>query len=611
MNEREDSYLIPQGIRAYRAGRLSHRLILNKNAPPEGYEYPLQVVKLHWMRDPAPFSPWVPDTAATNSSIINKAVVPAGEMVSQEITYDPIPALAENRAITLHAVRFEEVGPDSGFDDLVRYLPAQRFDLPWLLVANSITPATPPNAQVKLHFSPAAPQLHLDVVVDGDGARTATVSPNVVGGNQPVTLTIEMDGPFVGGDNEQPIEGRLRIEGVDVLNLVFYPRQSTSVAVHAITLVNDDVETQYSYRDPQTLQQQEKVVAVDEGKPDTICIRKKTGTLWSTPKKDDWENPADFTIRTGPNGICDTTADSRDEQVIKPGFGEENAQIIGPGTNQLLNTAPNSYLANSRDPRGNIVSPQDDAADGIRQTPVPVGRQEPQNLPTQEQMQQYLDRVYGRQANIWFTITAWDAADVAFDVGSTAGVDENYPELAHPNRRFDFYSIEKNGETYLLTQEEQLVQAALKDPAATFNLYYIAAPITQRFRSDGNPGMLTSVGYARSSLRTPYISTYNPINSKKHSTTAQLLVAAAHEMGHSAVIPNQVATGTKFGLAHPWTENKNEVLVPYIPQDNFTSLDLSSDVMRLMWLRVPKEDAVVLPGKFIKHEADKLHLGKQ
>jgi hypothetical protein len=614
MNEREDSYLAPQGIRAYRAGRLSHRLTLNKKAPPGGYEYPLQVVKLHWMRDPAPLSPWVPDTGGTNSSIINKAVVPAGQLISQEITYDPIPALAENRAITLHAIRFEETGPDSGFDNLVRYLPDQRFELPWLMVANSTTPATPPNAQVKLHFSPASPQLHLDVVVDG--ARTATVSPNVVGGNQPVTLTIAMDGPWVGGINEQPIEGRLRIEGVDVLNLVFYPRQTTSVAVHAITLVNDDVETKHWYRDPLTLQQKEKVIAVDEGKPDTICIKKKSGTIWSTPKGDDWENPGG--ICTGPNGICDTKADSRDEKVIDPGFGEKDAQIIGPGPNQLLNTAPNAYLANSKDTKGNNVYPQDDAAngtaihtgpDGIRQTRVPVARQEPQNLPTQAQLQQHLDRIYGRQANIWFTITQWDAADVAFDVASTSGVDANYPALALPNYRFDFYSSEMAGDAYVLTQEEQLVQTALKDPAATFNLYYIAAPLGMRYRILGNPLVSSPHGYARRPLRTPYISTY-ALAPLKHLSTPQLLHAAAHEMGHSAVLKNQVATNNKFGLAHPWEESNNK-LVPNKPEENFTSLDMSSDLMRLMWGTLPTKDAMVLPGKFNKHEADKLHLGKQ
>ncbi len=600
----------------YAAGRLEHRLRINKKSLDVPYEFPLQVLELHWQRNAAAESPWVPEQGAVNTSILNKAVVPPGDNVSDPITYSAIPALAENRAITRTAVRFEEVEPESGFDDGVRFLQAQRFDLPWLAVADSQDANTPPHAQVKMHFSPTEQPLHLEVHISG-GGNTATVAPDVTSGTSPMTLSIQGSTNFAEG--QKSYEGTLRVEGIDVLNLVFYKREVVTLAVHTIVLTNDDIDEKCYYVDQTTSQPNQKVIGVGEGKADTVCIRKTDGVQHTTTiQGDDYVHLTDGSIRTGKDGICQTTAAAPDEQVIPVGKGLPNYSIVGPGPNNILNTTPNGLIANVPTSGGGVAFPQDDEVsgtsittgpDGIRQTPLTQARISPLNVPSQTEMEEFLNRVFGRQANIWFQITQYDQADAAFDVASTQGRDAQFPALAVPNRKFDFYSNDKdeNGNIFI-SKEEQIVQAAAKDANATFNLYYIPARLCHRLIFQNQVSVQTPEGYARSDLRTPYISALDPVNPTHSSSGKVLLGTAAHEISHSALFGLQ-GDAANLGLSHPWTLNHaNNKVERYFPDKSYSLIDRDSDKLRLIWFSQPElTSASRFPSKLIKIEADKLH----
>lgn len=606
IKENRSQTTTPDYYRDWTAGRLKHCLRLNRPAPKNGYRYPFQVLKLHWQRAEAEGSPWTPDAA--NLAIVQHFELAKDEVLSNELEYDPVLQLAENKAVTLHAIRFEEAGPERGFDDHVRYLPELRFEKPWLAVANSTTPETLPNAAVKLHFSPVEQPLNLEVEVDG--GHTATVTPNVISGQGPVELTIEGSADF--GQTENSYEGVLKIEGVPVLQLAFYKRQTVLLAVHEIALINDDVEVEYTTTPdgPSTR------IEPDKGKPSSICVR-KDGSSFDTQVKggDDDFHAYQSAIHAGPNGICETERAVDDEQVIPLNQGEPNVVIITEGANGELNTAPN------------LVYTQDDAVigttittgpDGIRQTPDLIPRAAPANVPTQQQLQDYLDATFGLQTNVWFEIVEWNQADVAFDVASPSGEDANYPQLAQPNHYFDFYTSQKNeaGEI-LLTREEQLVRAASwNDDPEMLNLYFIAAPFQSNSFLFDTHVQSHPLGYARSVIRSPYISAYQPPGTPSLQTSTESLVqAAAHELAHNDLF-EQIDNG---GLHHPWHKAENAAdkakpeaengLLPHDPDDWHTLLDQQADRLRLMWFQTPKAVNPAtgrMPGMLLKHEADRL-----
>lgn len=598
----------------WRAGRLEHRMRLNKKAPADGYEVPFQVLKLHWKRNAPEGSAWTAD-AAGNVSIIKKFMFAKGEILSEAASYDPIAAVASNRAVTLHSIRFVETEPESGYDDHVRHVPGQRFELPWLAVAGSTTAETTPNATVKLHFAPS--DWPLQLTVDVPAGHTGTVTPNTVSGDQPVVLTIGGSNSF--GQNENSYEGTLNIEGVPVLNLAFYKRREVKLAVHEITLINDDVETEYVKINGQPAEP----IAMGEGKPNTTCIGKGTNNIADTQEVGgDDERWLGGTVRTGPNGICETTAAVGDEQIIPVGKGEPGATIVEAGPNNELNTGPNAPDSNIQ-AGSQVVNIQDDAVvgttittgpDGLRQTPVPRPRQEPVNVPAQAELQEFLDLSYGRQANIWFKIVGWNQADAAFDVASMLPGDLSYATLKAPNHRFDFFTVQEDSNGLSLeTREEQLVKvASYNSGAGVMNLYFIGAQFRSSRSETSNSQPL---GFARSLLRRPYISAFDSRKAlADQSKTFQLSGAAAHELAHNDLINDNEAEG----LHHPWTtlgkgathpEAENG-FIPFSPEKTFTLYDQQTDRLRLMWPGVadaPNAATSRYPAKLLKHEVDRLH----
>jgi hypothetical protein len=94
-------------------------------------------------------------------------------------------------------------------------------------------------------------------------------------------------------------------------------------------------------------------------------------------------------------------------------------------------------------------------------------------------------------------------------------------------------------------------------------------------------------------------------------STGQLLVAAPHEIGHSAVLPEQDITSDTidFGLSHPWQDGILQVTGYRLDKKGFPSLDMPTNRERLMWNQVPARDATDLPLRLNKSEADQLHTG--
>lgn len=584
----------PDGIPLYSftASRIEHRLKLNRKASPLGFSYPLQVLKVPWTIG----DPWTISGPA--ESIITEMVVPPGELLSNIAIYDNIVGLVANQAVGLHTVRFEEVEPESGFDDEVRYLEAQRLQIPWLVVANSTEAATPPNAQVKLHLSPVGGgELPLSISVPA--GYSATVTPEkVTGKNEPFTLSIQGNAVFP--EDRNSCEGTLRIAGQDVLKLVFYKRREVNLAIHKITLTNDDEELPYLKVSGEPLEPIKK----GEGKPNTVCVRKVASTFDTIVVGGD--DVGDFgVVRTGKNGICETERAGDDEQVIKVGKGEKNAVIINPGPNGVANTGV--------DP-GDDVSGQNitTGEDGIRDTATPKPRQTPVNVPTKEELKNYLDRTFGPQTNVWFNIIEWNEKDVAFDTICT------FPggQSLKPNHIFDY-----NGATPAKTSEEDLIEnASFNSSNNTFNLYYIGSQISSTGGKD------CPAGFARSHLRRPYIAAFdrNLHVSKPQTQTFMLLGASAHELAHNDLFSTNTSGR---GLHHPWMPDLPDIrtvnsfyheanfevidkLIPYRPTRNHTLLDQQNNRKSLMWYVYPEEKNPAtgrFPSKIIKQEADIIH----
>jgi hypothetical protein len=262
-----------------------------------------------------------------------------------------------------------------------------------------------------------------------------------------------------------------------------------------------------------------------------------------------------------------------------------------------------------------ILNPQDDSvienlitvgSDGIRQTPLIATRVECVNVPTQQELQDYLDRIFGRQANIWFTITNYNEADAAYDVGSSDGFHANHPEIAVPNRHFDFFMDQESSPgTFALSREEEIVHTASKDIDATFNLYFLPTEIAMNVTLSGNFHVRRKdmSAYARANLRTPYVEANS---SPFASTKKDLLKTAAHEIAHSTFFGPATDPG---GLHHPWSESSVPpiTILPYHPEDNFTNLDMDTDKSSLMWYaRQDNESFDSPPGKLTYEEVWRL-----
>lgn len=181
------------------------------------------------------------------------------------------------------------------------------------------------------------------------------------------------------------------------LNVAAKARIDKTIAIHAITEENDDVQ----------------VIPLGQGEPNQTCITAGTnGVLNSATNGDDVV--VGSTISTGPNGICETSASGDDVQVIPVGNGKAYATGVSPGANNFRDTPA---TAGDDAINGDNINT---GADGICNTTANATNLVPFNVPTANALEFYLNNTtWGKQANIHFTVSRYDAI-VNYDLNRDA-----------------------------------------------------------------------------------------------------------------------------------------------------------------------------------------------
>jgi len=496
-------------------------------------------------------------------------------------------------------LEFSKDEAEAGFDDFERLLEETDISRPWL--------ALPGDNEADMQWEPA--HLPLDTGFDAPPGKLLGVLPALATAS-PVGIDAT---DHTVHDPEGPGYDAFFVAGVSrTLGLSGYPSRTVKLAVHQITLVNDDEAPEYSYSacllPGKAYPAGTTSIGKGNGKPDSVCIAAGSNGVLNTTScgGDDHPSAVSGVILTGKNGICETTAAGDDAQPIPPGQGKPGVVCVGPGPNEALETRPNEY-----NELLNPVSGSDDLIDGETITTGPNGIRDtnpvcpesaPRNVPTQSELEEFLERVFGAQANIHFTITQWNEnVPVAYDCGDQDNKHPDFPRLAQPNGKMDFFYGDE------LSPEENLVRAAAFDPSADFNLYFFGSPIAGHMLWDGAEIVRRPAGFSRHREleRFPYIGARSwggidiPVHKIKH--------AAAHEIAHQ-----QMNNWSRRGLHHPRaskTVDGQEIMLPYNPEKNYTLRRESDDRRRLMWpiLQDVNPETGRTPILLLKSECDDMH----
>lgn len=133
------------------------------------------------------------------------------------------------------------------------------------------------------------------------------------------------------------------------------------------------------------------------------------------------------------------------------GNGKANAICVTKGENGFRDSTPSG---------DDIVTDDDDihtGPDGLCNTPANASNLVPTTCPTAAQLQSYLnDTIWGRQANVYFTVTKSDYT-VNYDLDRSG-------TLAHPSK-----GPAPN------PAEGQAISSVAKDTSVDYNIYYVFA----------------------------------------------------------------------------------------------------------------------------------------
>ncbi len=97
-----------------------------------------------------------------------------------------------------------------------------------------------------------------------------------------------------------------------------------------------------------------------------------------------------------------------------------------------------------------------------------LGRAIPQAVPTKQQLEEYLDNIFGAQCNVYSNVTVRPTIMVDWDVGMDTG---GQVEGAG-NGAFDIFP----GSTYDSEEEREVIKVAQPNPTAHVNVYWLACP---------------------------------------------------------------------------------------------------------------------------------------
>ena len=337
-----------------------------------------------------------------------EGVVPGASMLSW--VYSEQTNCVDHICITVVKDEFQRDGDCSGFDDTL--------NPPWLMV-----PVNATNTALVLIY-PANAADYVSFLSRDTG--TATVAPLTADTSPEI---VYLTGVSRGDTTIQSRLSSLNYECA-ALNVAVKARIDKTIAIHAITEENDDVQ----------------VIPLGQGQPNQTCITSGTnGILNSVTNGDDVV--VGSTITTGPNGICETSASGDDVQVITVGKGKANATCVTKGANSFRDTIP----------AGDDVVTGDDihtGADGVCNTAANAVNLAPANVPSASALEHYLNNsTWGKQANIHFTVSRYDTT-VNYDLNRDG-------QLADPW-------------AYSATWSEiDTITATAKVTSVDYNLYYV------------------------------------------------------------------------------------------------------------------------------------------
>lgn len=281
--------------------------------------------------------------------------------------------------VTVVEVEFQRDGNCSGFDDTL--------NPPWIMA-----PVNDTNTALAV-IDPSSAASQVDFISLDTGK--ATVSPSSASTSpQIVSVTGVSHGDTA---VQSKLAGPYSV--CATLNVAAKSRIDKTIAIHAITEENDDIQ----------------VIPVGQGQPNQICITAGTnGVINSATNGDDVATSG--TITTGPNGICETAASGDDLQVIAVGNGKANAIGITPGTNSFRDTP--TAAGDDAISGDNFIT----GANGISETSANAMNLVPLNVPSSSTLQDYLNNTtWGKQANIHFSVSRYDSA-INYDLNRDANL---------------------------------------------------------------------------------------------------------------------------------------------------------------------------------------------
>lgn len=183
------------------------------------------------------------------------------------------------------------------------------------------------------------------------------------------------------------------------LNATVKTEISTSVYIHVVAEENDDVQE----------------IEVSSGQPNQVCITFGTnGVPDSTISGDDGNSGS--AIHSGANGICQSTRWDDDVEVIPNGQGAPNETCVSAGANGFRDSPASSSDSVS----GTAITT---GADGICDTTALSNDVEVSNAPSSSALESYLNDVWGRQANVFFSVTGSTSRVVNYDLDRDGELD--------------------------------------------------------------------------------------------------------------------------------------------------------------------------------------------